>query len=142
MFPGNKDFVEGDRLRRPPGRGSGGGGSGAGEGKSEDQYEIALSASEFLEFFLEDLELPDLERRKLSTTETEGIRRAGYSTTGSPASVSVSRTMRNSLSRRIALRRPKAAELVEAEAAALAAERRTRKEFASIERALAQVAKR
>ncbi len=116
VFPGNKDFVEGDRLRRPLGRGSGGGGSGAGDGKSEDQYEIALSAAEFLEFFLEDLELPDLERRKLSTTETKGIRRAGYSTTGSPASVSVSRTMRNSLSRRIALRRPKAAELVEAEA--------------------------
>ena len=114
VFPGNKDFVEGDRLKRPPG---GGGGSGAGQGKSEDEYQIALSADEFLNFFLEDLELPDLERRKLSTTETEGIRRAGFSTTGSPASISVSRTMRNSLSRRIALRRPKTGEMADAEAA-------------------------
>ena len=114
VFPGNKDFVEGDRLPRPPG-GSGAGGSQAGEGKSEDQYQIALSAEEFLEFFLEDLELPDLERRKLTTVETEGLRRAGYASTGSPANLALGRTMRNSLSRRIALRRPRASEVEEAE---------------------------
>ncbi len=115
VYPGNKDFVEGDRVKRPNGGGGGGGGAGAGKGKSEDEYQIALSAEEFLNFFLEDLELPDLERRKLSTTETEGIRRAGFSTSGSPSSISVSRTMRNSLSRRIALRRPKTEELAYAE---------------------------
>ena len=60
VYPGNKEFAEGDRLKRPPGgRGGGGAGSGAGEGKSEDEYQIALSAEEFLEFFLEDLELPE-----------------------------------------------------------------------------------
>ena len=124
VFPGNKEFGEGDRLRRPPGSGGGGGGggSGAGEGKSEDEYQIALSAEEFLEFFLEDLELPDLERRKISVTESEGIRRAGYSTSGSPASISVSRTMRNSLSRRLALRRPKPDDVKEAEEALALAE--------------------
>ncbi len=88
---------------------------GAGEGKSEDEYQIALSAEEFLEFFLEDLELPDLERRKLSTTESDGLRRAGYAVSGSPANVSVTRTMRNSLSRRIALKRPRPEDIDEAE---------------------------
>ncbi len=115
VLPGNKEFVAGDKLRRPPG-GSGGGGSKAGEGKSEDEYQIALSADEFLAFFLEDLELPDLVRRKLSTLEHEGVKRAGYSTSGSPSSISVSRTMRNAMSRRLALGRPKAAELTLAEA--------------------------
>ena len=115
VFPGNREFIEGDRLRRPPGGGGGAGGSGAGDGKSEDQYQIALSAEEFLDFFLEDLELPDLERRRLSTTESEGLRRAGYSTTGSPSSISVTRTMRKSLSRRIALKRPKSDDIAEAE---------------------------
>jgi len=43
VFPGNKEFVEGDRLPRPQG-GSGGGGSQAGQGQSEDSYQIALSA--------------------------------------------------------------------------------------------------
>ena len=37
--------------------------------------------------------------------------RAGYSVTGSPANLALMRTVRNSLSRRIALRRPKAEEL-------------------------------
>ena len=115
VFPGNKEFSEGDRLPRPPGSGRGGSGSGAGEGKSEDEYQIALSAEEFLEFFLEDLELPDLERRKLSTTESDGLRRAGYAVSGSPANVSVTRTMRNSLSRRIALKRPRPEDIGEAE---------------------------
>ena len=124
VFPGNREFSEGDRLPRPPGSGRGGGGSGSGEGKSEDAYSIALSAEEFLEFFLEDLELPDLERRKLSTTESEGVRRAGYSVAGSPSNLSVSRTMRNSISRRIALKRPRPDDLREAEEALAAAEKR------------------
>jgi uncharacterized sporulation protein YeaH/YhbH (DUF444 family) len=116
VFPGNKEFVEGERLPRPPGSGRGSGrGQGAGEGKSEDEYRVALSAEEFLEFFLEDLELPDLERRRLVTTETEGVRRAGYSVAGSPANLSVSRTMRNSMSRRIALKRPNREEVQAAE---------------------------
>ena len=116
VFPGNKEFVEGDRLPRPQG-GAGGGGSQAGQGKSEDSYQIALSAEEFLEFFLEDLELPDLERRRVTSVESEGLRRAGYASTGSPSNLALGRTMRNSLSRRIALRRPRPADVAEAEKA-------------------------
>jgi uncharacterized sporulation protein YeaH/YhbH (DUF444 family) len=125
VFPGNREFIEGDRLPRPPGSGRGGGGSGAGEGKSEDEYTVALSAEEFLEFFLEDLELPDLERRKLSTTESEGVRRAGYSVSGSPSNLSVTRTMRNSMSRRIALKRPRPEDVLAAEEAVAEAEARS-----------------
>ena len=116
VFPGNKEFVEGDRLPRPQG-GAGGGGSQAGQGQSEDSYQIALSAEEFLEFFLEDLELPDLERRRVTSVESEGNRRAGYASTGSPSNLALGRTMRNSLSRRIALRRPRPADVAEAEQA-------------------------
>lgn len=116
VFPGNKEFVEGDRLPRSGGGGGSGNGSGAGEGKSEDEYKIALSAEEFLEFFLEDLELPDLDRRKLTEVEAEGLRRAGYASTGSPANLALGRTMRNSLSRRIALKRPRTGEIEQAKA--------------------------
>lgn len=119
VLPGNREFVEGDRLPRPPGGGQGDGtGSNAGRGGGgEDDFQIVLSASEFLEFFLEDLELPDLERRKLSKTEVAGMRRAGFTTTGSPMNLAVTRTMRNALSRRIALHRPKLADIAEAETA-------------------------
>ena len=122
VFPGNREFVAGDRLPRPQGGAGGGAGSKAGEGKSEDSYQIALSAEEFLEFFLEDLELPDLERRRVMSVETEGLRRAGYAASGSPSNLALGRTMRNSLSRRIALRRPRPTDMQEVEDALAQAE--------------------
>lgn len=123
VLPGNKEFLEGDRLPRPTG-GASAGGSLAGQGEGEDQFSIVLSASEFLDFFLEDLELPRLERRKLAAMKADGVRRAGYSSTGSPANLAVLRTMRNALARRTALNRPRSSEIIELEAALDAAQAR------------------
>jgi uncharacterized sporulation protein YeaH/YhbH (DUF444 family) len=126
VLPGNKEFLEGDRIARPQGQGGGkgkGSGNGAGQGGGgEDEFKVALSAEEFLSLFLEDLELPDLERRKLSLTESSGLRRAGYTRSGSPANLAVSRTMRNALSRRMALHRPKPEDLEPLREALAAAE--------------------
>jgi len=110
ILPGNKTYVEGDTIDRPPGGGGSGGGSGeGGDGgeNSADAFQFVLTRDEFLELFLEDLELPDLAKRRLSVVETEGMRRAGYTITGSPANLALTRTLRNSMSRRIALKRPK-----------------------------------
>jgi len=105
VLPGNKKFVEGDWLPRP--NQSGAKGSGAGEGDSEDAFRFVLSRYEFVDLFLDDLELPDLAKRKLAETESEGIQRAGYATSGSPANISISRTVSRALARRVALRRPR-----------------------------------
>jgi uncharacterized protein len=114
VLPGNKDFLEGDRIPRPDGKGGqGGSGPDAGQGSGEDQFSVVLSAEEFLEFFLEDLELPNLERRRLATMKAEGLRRAGYATAGSPANLAISRTMRNALARRTALNRPRPEEIAQ-----------------------------
>jgi len=86
VLPGNKKFVEGDLLERPGGEGRGKG-SKAGEGDSEDAFRFVLSRDEFVDLFLDDLELPDLAKRKLAQVESEGLRRAGYATTGSPANI-------------------------------------------------------
>ena len=105
VVPGNKKFVEGDVLPR-----SGGGrgkASAPGEGDSEDAFRFVLSRDEFVDLFLDDLELPDLAKRNLAEAESEGLRRAGYSTSGSPANISVSRTVQLAMARRIALRRPR-----------------------------------
>jgi uncharacterized protein len=69
--------------------------------------------------FLDDLELPDLAKRRVAEAEHEGLRRAGYTVSGSPANISVSRTMRLALARRVALRRP-APQTIKALAAQLA----------------------
>src|SRR5690606_32914635 len=110
--------------RPPGGGGSGGGGPEAGQGSDEDQFSIVLSAEEFLDFFLEDLELPRLERRRLATMKAEGLRRAGYATAGSPANLAISRTMRNALARRTALNRPHPEEIAALQAEIEAAEAR------------------
>ena len=72
VLPGNKKFVEGDMLPRS---GEGGGKASAmpGEGDSEDAFRFVLSRDEFVDLFLDDLELPDLAKRKLAEAESEGI---------------------------------------------------------------------
>ena len=114
VLPGNKKFIEGDMLPRP--NQSGSKGTGPGEGDSEDAFRFALSRDEFVDLFLDDLELPDLAKRKLAEVESEGIRRAGYATSGSPANISVSRTVSRALARRVALRRPRPEEIAALEA--------------------------
>lgn len=123
VLPGNKEYIEGDTIQRPP-RGGGAGSEGAEDGGGEDEFRFALSDDEFLDLFLEDLELPDLAKRQLKGEGIPQWRRAGYATSGSPANIALSRTMRNSLSRRIALRRPKPEEIAELEAEIAALEAR------------------
>jgi uncharacterized protein len=114
VLPGNKKFVEGDILPRSgEGRGKA---SEPGEGDGEDAFRFVLSRDEFVDLFLDDLELPDLAKRKLAEAESEGIHRAGYATSGSPANISVSRTMRLAMARRVALRRPRPEAIAELEA--------------------------
>jgi len=115
VLPGNKKFVEGDILPRPDG-GRGGRGSQPGEGDSEDDFRFVLSRDEFVDLFLDDLELPDLAKRKLAEAESEGLQRAGYSTSGSPANISISRTVQLALARRVALRRPRPEAIAQLEA--------------------------
>ncbi len=121
LLPGNKDYIVGDTIPRPQGGGGGGGSEGSPDGEGEDDFRFALSRDEFVDMFLEDLELPDLAKRKVASAEAVTWHRAGYSVSGSPANLALMRTVRNSLSRRIALRRPKVDELeaLRAEIAAL-----------------------
>jgi len=106
--------VEGDWLPRP--NQSGGKGTGPGEGDSEDAFRFVLSRDEFVDLFLDDLELPDLAKRKLAQAESEGLERAGYATSGSPANISISRTVSRATARRVALRRPRPETIAELEA--------------------------
>src|SRR5437016_4368728 len=62
VLPGNKKFVEGDILPRS-GEKSGGKPRDPGEGDSEDAFRFVLSRDEFVDLFLDDLELPDLAKR-------------------------------------------------------------------------------
>ncbi|GGC45299.1 UPF0229 protein [Siccirubricoccus deserti] len=121
VLPGNKEYREGDEIPRPPSGGGGGGSEGSPDGSGEDNFRFVLTREEFLSLFLDDLELPDMAKRRLVDGTDPAWHRAGYSVSGSPANLALGRTMRNSMSRRIALKRPKpeAVQALEEEIAAL-----------------------
>jgi uncharacterized protein len=144
VLPGNKEFMTGDRLRRPP-QGGGGQGQGAGEdGDGQDEFRFVLSREEFIDLFLEDLELPDLAKRKLAVTDALDWHRAGYSISGSPVNLNLVRTMRNSLARRMALKRPSSDEVkaLQAEIDALERSGRDSKRLEEAREALALILRR
>jgi len=103
VHPGNKEFVTGDRIARPNGGGGGSGGHEPGEGQSVDDFVFTLSRDEFLNIFFEDLELPNLMRTAIAEAENKKYVRAGYVKDGTPSNLSVARTMKTALARRIAL---------------------------------------
>jgi len=109
VLPGNKKYIEGDHIPRPE---QGGGKSSASDsGEGEDEFRFALSDEEYLDLYLEDLELPDLAKRQVAGATSVQWRQAGFSAAGPPSRLSVSRTLRHSMSRRIALKRPKATDI-------------------------------
>jgi len=110
VLPGNHDFVEGDRIQRPSG-GAGAGRRGSPDGEGEDSFRFVLSREEFLDIFLDDLELPDLDKHRNKQTPVTTPMLAGFTISGAPANLNVIRTLRNSLARRTALRRPRPAEI-------------------------------
>jgi uncharacterized protein len=126
VVPGNKKFVVGDRIERPPSGDAGGrGGASPEDGGEQDAFEFVLSKEEFLNLFFEDLELPDLVKTRIKESEATQLARAGFSVAGTPANLNIVRTMRNSLARRISLHRPTRSEIEAIErqvAAALAAD--------------------
>jgi len=114
VFPGNREYVPGDKIAKPPkGGGEGGGKDASEDGEGADEFAFSLSRSEFLDILFEDLELPDLVKSTLKEVQAVKPHRAGYSNYGTTPNLNVLRTMRNSMGRRVVLNRPKAAAVLE-----------------------------
>ena len=105
--PGNDRFVEGDRIPKPEdGDGSGGSGNGQGSnqpGTTEDDFSVVLSREEFLQYFFDDLELPNLVKEFLESTVNYKNRRAGYVKDGVPSRMNLKSTYQQALARKMAL---------------------------------------
>jgi uncharacterized protein len=117
VYPGNKEFQKGDKIPRPPGgSGEGGGSEAADSGEGEDEFAFELSREEFLHFFFDGLELPNLVKTRLaSITETKKVR-AGHTSSGIPTNINVIRSLRGAMGRRIALSAPYRKRIKEIEA--------------------------
>ena len=104
VHPGNRDYVQGDRIQRPKG---GAGGTGRGQasdsGEGDDDFVFHLTKEEFMQAFFDDLALPNLERTQLAEVPEYKTHRAGLTSDGNPSNLHVLRSMRGALGRRIAL---------------------------------------
>lgn len=105
VHPGNREYVRGDRIAKPQGGGRGGsGGEASPDGVGEDDFVFRITREEFMQYFFDDLALPDLIRTQLLPDAPEWkSRRAGFISDGTPTNLHVVRSLRVALSRRIAI---------------------------------------
>ena len=104
--PGNDRYNEGDRIPKPKGGGgSGSGGKGSNSPEvTEDEFTVVLSREEFLKYFFDDLELPNLVKKMMESTENFETRRAGYTKDSVPSRLNIKTSYQQSLGRRMALK--------------------------------------
>jgi uncharacterized sporulation protein YeaH/YhbH (DUF444 family) len=122
VLPGNEEYQVGDEIPKPPGGAGGRGSQGSPDGEGQDEFTFTLTKEEFLDLFFDDLKLPNLVKVKLKDLKAPKLARAGFTSDGPPARLNRTRTMRKSMGRRMALRRPSAAEIERLEAQLAAAE--------------------
>ena len=106
VHPGNKEFITGDRIKRPPsGSGQGGGGNGqaSDQGEGMDEFTFDINHDEFLEFMFDDLELPNMKEKQHHDMMEFRTHQAGFSTDGPPDRLNIVRSLRSAHARRIAL---------------------------------------
>lgn len=125
VHPGNREYVRGDRIAKPQGgRGGGSGGEASPDGVGEDDFVFRITREEFMQYFFDDLALPDLIRTQLLPDAPEWkSRRAGFISDGTPTNLHVVRSLRVALSRRIAIGGETRRQLHEMEAQLALAER-------------------
>ena len=110
--PGNDRFSSGDQINRPEGGAAGrGAGQASRDGEGLDDFVFTLTRDEFLDVFFDELALPNMVKRHLARIDQYRRTRAGYTQSGVPTNLNLSRTMRGAAGRRIAIGAPYAARL-------------------------------
>jgi sporulation protein YhbH len=100
---GKGDLQPGDVVQDNQGQNRGAGGE-AGNQPGVDYYETDVTLEQLIDIMFEDLELPDLEQKKLRDIEAERqTRRKGYRQVGIRARLDKRRTVKEKLRRRFAM---------------------------------------
>ncbi|NMM27524.1 MAG: YeaH/YhbH family protein [Glaciimonas sp.] len=116
VHPGNKEYQKGDRVQRPKsGAGSGSGQAGNSDQITEDDFIFELTREEFLNYFFEDLALPNMVKTQLTASTEFKQQRAGYKMSGTPTNIHILRSLRGALGRRIAVGSKSRRRLLDAE---------------------------
>lgn len=107
VHPGNKEFSQGDQVKRPDKSNQGGGGSQASNsGEGDDDFDFEISKDEYLDLLFEELALPNLVKTKVVAQAAQTMVRSGFSSTGVASNLNLARTMRRAKGRKIAIASP------------------------------------
>lgn len=103
VHPGNREFVRGDKADRPPSGSSGSGNGSSEDAEGMDEFVFELSREEFMDYFFQDLALPDMVKKQLAAVPEVKRTRAGFVSQGNPSSLHVVRSMKQAIGRRMAM---------------------------------------
>jgi hypothetical protein len=103
VYPGNKEFAQGDKIKRPLNQGQEKGRRASDTGEGEDEFAFEISKDEYLDMLFDDLELPNLKKNQLLKMTKSKTVRAGFTSDGVPTNINIVRSLRSALSRRIAM---------------------------------------
>ncbi len=103
VYPGNKEFAKGDKIKRPMSQGGGQGRRASDSGEGEDDFSFEISKDEYLDMLFDDLELPNLQKNQLRKMTKSKTVRAGFTSDGVPTNINIVRSLRSALSRRVAM---------------------------------------
>lgn len=107
VLPGNDRYISGDTIKRPPPTGTQNKpGEASQSSENREDFIFELSREEFLDLYFEDLELPHLVKKELSTMSSMKLMRHGLTTSGTSTNINIMRSMRQATGRRIALSAP------------------------------------
>ncbi len=105
VHTGNKEYTKGDKIKKPDqGKGKGKGTKGSNDPTvTEDDFTISITREEFLDYFFADLELPDLVKKHLNSIVDFKQKRSGFTNKGNPSRLNITKSYKNSMSRRMAM---------------------------------------
>lgn len=98
---GTGEEKKGERVGKAEGSGKGKGSKNAGNNEGEDVYETEITMEELLDYIIEDLDLPNLDRKKYSeiATESSGKKR-GYQRYGINPRLAKKKTVMSKIARK------------------------------------------
>jgi len=96
---GDKNVTKGQVVRRGSKKGKAQGKKGS-KDPGEEYYEVEISLEELAEYLFQDLELPDLERKKFKFIEHKKLKRSGFRKKGMRSRLSKKETIKRKIRRK------------------------------------------
>lgn len=106
ILPGNRDYLVGDKIEKTKSQPGTGGNEGSENSGPDDEFRFTISRDEYLDLVFDDLELPDMIKKSEKAAVITQRARAGFQINGTPSSIDLIRSLKNSIGRRVALHRP------------------------------------